>query len=118
MNWADARSRCREISGSLVIFHTAEENEFVISAVLPDTYKVWIGLSDLNSSEDWRWEDGSGLSFSKWTPGEPNNVNEKCVEFLNGLFYGTQFKNTWNDFLCEKSLPFICERRAKVENDP
>ena len=106
------------MNGSLVIFHTAEEYEFVASAVLPDTYKVWIGLSDLDSSRDWRWEDSSGLFFSQWAAGEPNNVNENCVEFLNGFFYGKQFKNTWNDYLCANSLQFVCERRARVENNP
>ncbi|KAL9966879.1 hypothetical protein ACROYT_G025016 [Oculina patagonica] len=119
LSWSDASSHCREMNGSLVILHTAEENDFVSRAVVPDTYRAWIGLNDYGSSpRDWKWEDGSGLSFSHWYPSEPNNVVENCVEVLNGFFYGGQWNHAWNDNRCSVGLPFICERRTRVETDP
>lgn len=119
LSWSDASSHCREMNGSLVILHTAEEHKFVSRAVLPDTCRVWIGLNDYGSSpRDWKWEDGSGLFFSHWQQGEPNNAVENCVEVLNGLFYGVQWDHAWNDNSCSESFPFICERRTRVETDP
>ncbi|KAL9966882.1 hypothetical protein ACROYT_G025019 [Oculina patagonica] len=119
LNWSDASSHCREMNGSLVILHTAEEHEFITRAVFPDTYQAWIGLNDYGSSpRDWKWEDGSGLSFSHWHPGEPNDAVENCVGVLNGFFYGMQWNHAWNDQDCAKSFPFICERRTRMKTVP
>lgn len=49
---------------------------------------------------------GRTVTYTKWHTGQPDNVNEMCIQLIQnrneGLF--------WNDFNCEVKLFFICER--------
>ena len=123
LSWSDASSHCKGMNGTQGIFHTAEEYEFVITAVLPaNRYDIWIGLSDhgQGGSRDWKWADGSGLTFSRWysPTGEPNNHHEKCAGVYLGSFHGLQWNNDWHDYHCTNRFSFICERRARFETEP
>ena len=81
-------------------FHKADEHQVVTSKILPPAYRsLWIGLS--RHSPDWKWEDGSPLSFAQWESGEPNDKNfiEGCVELINGYFYKNSGKIPGTTFL-------------------
>ena len=70
---------------------------------------VWIDLSDLETEGIFRWGDGvlASNGWTKWRPGEPNNVGgvEDCVYLYrpDGA--------TWNDNACSKQFPALCEKR-------
>ena len=66
---------------------------------------LWIGLSDLEVMNDFRWTDGSALTFSNmWSPNEPDMNTEHCTYFsTRGLL---------NDNSCGNSFSFICEVNA------
>ena len=47
------------------------------------TNDVWIGLNDLDFSGYFVWSDHHEVTFTYWSPGEPNNhlgFDEHCVE--------------------------------------
>ena len=97
--WDQARQTCINVGGDLlVIKDTADNNYF--SSIFPAS--SWIGLyqdtaSPLYSepSGGWFWVDGTPLSFSNWSPGEPNNFfgtanPENHAQFWDAL-------GRWND---------------------
>ena len=55
--------------------HTAAENACIADKVIPQDAdaQVWIGLSDNEVANTWKWTDGSGAAdattFDNWNPG-------------------------------------------------
>lgn len=50
------------------------------------TSDVWTGLTDLIVPGMFAWSDGHMVTFTYWSPGEPDNhegFNEDCVEMLH-----------------------------------
>jgi hypothetical protein len=60
---------------------------------------VWIGA--IRKDGEFMWNEGGALAFHNWGPGEPNNINEECVEFVS--------KGYWNDVTCDRNYRFFCE---------
>ena len=66
---------------------------------------MWLGLEDFVVGSEYRWSGSHEVvEFTKWKPGEPNDLHgqEDCVEMdRNG---------GWNDAHCEKAtFAFVCE---------
>ena len=100
-DWQEARMTAENVGGYLVIINDAEENEFVKN-LLP-VNSAWIGLQDYDNEEDFRWVNGSQLTYSNWFKRQPNNFGNRqdYVEILpNG---------EWNDQSNNKSLHYIIE---------
>ncbi|XP_059846844.1 CD209 antigen-like protein C isoform X2 [Hypanus sabinus] len=105
--WVEAQRQCASVDAHLVVINNAEEQEF-LGSILQDRY--WIGLSDTESEDDWRWVDGTDYSLPSinWNEGEPNDANnaEDCAEILGD--------GKLNDLSCDKSQRWICERSALI----
>ncbi len=110
--WDDARAHCQQqLLGSLLHINDADENAFVQSQLLADS---WIGGTDSMTEGVWLWGNdgsqfwmgqsgGTALQYANWNSGEPNDYNgaEDCAEiFTNGL---------WNDQPCSSTHAFVCE---------
>ena len=97
--WNDANNLLTDLDGAhLATITSQEENDFLASVA---GASVWIGLNDFEESRVWRWVTGEDLVYTNWNNGEPNNVNERVVEFLpNGK---------WNDLSANARLPFLVE---------
>ena len=79
----------------------------VISRKLKINFKVWIGLTDLETEGTWRWVDGSEAAGPDiiWEEDEPNNLNngEHCAFMI-----GHNKKS--NDGNCNRPLKALCEK--------
>ena len=99
--WNDANNLLTDLDGAhLATITSQEENDFLASVA---GASVWIGLNDFEESRVWRWVTGEDLVYTNWdaSTGEPNNVNERVVEFrTNGK---------WNDLSANARLPFLVE---------
>ncbi|XP_073672071.1 CD209 antigen-like protein C [Paramisgurnus dabryanus] len=102
-SWNESRSYCRERGADLIIINNREEQDFVQKESGKDS--IWIGLSDIDEESRWKWVDGSTLTTSFWSPGEPNGGRgENCVESVS---------SGWNDLPCDRALIWICEKKIK-----
>ncbi|XP_027138869.1 CD209 antigen-like protein C isoform X2 [Larimichthys crocea] len=102
-SWQQSRDDCQQRGADLVIINSKEEQEFVSS------YKRhWIGLTDIETEGTWKWVDGTLLTTSFWTDGEPNNDlgREDCTEI-----WKFDSEKSWNDNNCAQEKYWICEKR-------
>ncbi|XP_042346025.1 C-type lectin domain family 4 member E-like [Plectropomus leopardus] len=98
--WEASRKDCKERGADLVIITTKEELDFVSK-----TYAVtWIGLSDKEQENTWKWVDGTDLVGKFWQVGEPNNSdgNEDCAEVSRSA-------KKFNDVPCDRRFSWACE---------
>ena len=71
--------------------------------------RCWIGFSDINSEGTFTWADGSGVTYTRWNSGEPNNSggNEDCAELYSHSY--------WNDAPCTNGIPcYFCGTTGKI----
>ncbi|XP_041352358.1 macrophage mannose receptor 1-like [Gigantopelta aegis] len=102
----EARVKCNQSGDRLVVLDTEKKNEVVSDYVSRSLGPAWyiIGLSDVQTEGAFVWEDGSVVTFSKWSPGEPNNNgNEDCVALVPKI-------KSWIDISCTFSRKYICEK--------
>ncbi|XP_059188762.1 C-type lectin domain family 4 member M-like [Centropristis striata] len=99
--WPNSKRDCETRGAHLVIISSLEEQEFISSF----NQRVWIGLTEVERENNWKWIDGTAASTTYWVRGEPNNSFEDCVELI-GPAPATA---NWNDLRCGVDLYFICE---------
>jgi hypothetical protein len=99
------------ISGHLVTITSAPEQAF-LNSHYGSSGSYWIGASDSITEGVWRWmagpEAGSGLSYSFWKSGEPNNGG---VGILQEDFAVANWNTSgqWNDWFGFTSTRFVVE---------
>ncbi|KAG6921876.1 hypothetical protein G0U57_004796, partial [Chelydra serpentina] len=118
--WTEAEAECQHHwhGAHLASIHSAEENNMLAHYIMREMTKknhVWIGLSDPDHNQRWRWSNESLVSFRAWDKGQPDNWlgNEPCVM----LSHRTDFEK-WHDYRCEARLSFICKRNPRGGSSP
>ncbi|XP_023189122.1 CD209 antigen-like isoform X2 [Xiphophorus maculatus] len=99
--WQESRNYCQSKGADLMIINSRSKQ------VYGNKFQkyMWIGLTDGETDGTWKWVDGSLVTTSYWTVGEPNGKTlENCGNIKT---YTTE--NSWNDELCSHSLNWICE---------
>ncbi|XP_063779638.1 collectin-12 [Pseudophryne corroboree] len=103
----DAKLFCEEKGAMLVVIESKEEQQF-IKKQSSGKGNFWIGLTDKEEENVWKWLDGTIPIFTNWKVGQPDNwtpemgPGENCA----GLIYS----GLWNDFHCDDFNNFICEK--------
>ncbi|XP_044077024.1 collectin-12 isoform X2 [Siniperca chuatsi] len=111
LNFDESNQFCTNISSHMLIINDNEEQQFVRNAIAGKGY-FWLGLTDREEENVWKWVDGTIPVFKKWKPGQPDNwthgheEGEDCA----GLIHNAN----WNDFYCTDRIGFICERASDL----
>jgi hypothetical protein len=74
-SWTEAEANSVKLGGHLVSVKDAEENLFIGSIILAngtESVTYWIGLTDSAIEGEWQWSSGESLTYTNWSPGEPN----------------------------------------------
>ncbi|XP_019628797.1 PREDICTED: aggrecan core protein-like [Branchiostoma belcheri] len=128
VSWSTAEGRCKQHGAKLASVGSAGENKFIARLITdaPKGYSgldlVWFGLT---LDGQWKWTDGSRLSYKNWAPHEPSTISrtvfgriEKCANLfskdnrnqLRSWFLSTKGKKgQWNNDVCSNHHPFVCE---------
>jgi hypothetical protein len=68
--------------------------------------EYWIGGSDIDTEEVWKWETGEGMNYSYFFTGKPDsNTLHNCAT-LHFSSIGLHFR----DENCLDTKKFICEK--------
>ena len=110
--YGEALAAAQAAGGHLVVINSAAENAY-IKANMDESY-AWIGFSDAVTEGTFRWVNGDAVTYTNWTPGEPNNSDgggSCCSNYLNNVdFAAIQRSNgKWLDKRGCRELSFIIE---------
>ncbi|MCP9926121.1 putative Ig domain-containing protein, partial [Synechococcus lacustris C3-12m-Tous] len=102
-SWTQAEANSVKLGGHLVSISSDSENKFLVDQYAFDSagyngdISYYLGLTDKASKGTWIWSDGSPLSFSNWSPGEPQQTSgEDYSEFLL-VSTGPRNPGQWGD---------------------
>lgn len=112
LNFDEAKHFCTNKSAHMLIINDNEEQQFIRTTIVGKGY-FWLGLTDREEENVWKWVDGSAPVFQKWKPGQPDNWTHghEDGEDCAGLIHNAN----WNDFYCTDRIGFICERSSDLE---
>ncbi|XP_073714664.1 C-type mannose receptor 2-like [Misgurnus anguillicaudatus] len=117
-SWPQSQAYCKQKGGHLAIVLTADEQTFIWN-LLPRGHwnAYWIGITDEETEDDWRWVDGTKLVGGFWEDGEPNNhINEDCGYMIKTTVLSRIATKSWYDAPCEMYRPWICEKKADASS--
>lgn len=88
-SWTNARNGAVAQGGYLSAIGSQGENDFLNA--LAGGGRLWIGLSDHASENNYVWVNGETVSYTNWNPGEPNRSawNADYIEMYSS--------GKWND---------------------
>ncbi|KAJ1122366.1 hypothetical protein NDU88_000856 [Pleurodeles waltl] len=105
-NWESSERSCRDLDAHLVVIRSHDQMRFLVDLINSIT---WIGLSDKDIENDWRWVDGTPYGYTPkfWPRNQPDNVgNEDCVTLSDDM--------SWNDDKCWWLYRSVCEKHASM----
>lgn len=99
--WPNAKVLCENVGGQLCVMQSPDENAFVASKLMGVT--AYIGLHDSNVEGFFEWIDGTPLSFTNWSAGQPNNSNgdQDYVELLPDGTWNDQYTTSLREYICK-----------------
>ncbi|XP_019626564.1 PREDICTED: C-type lectin 1-like [Branchiostoma belcheri] len=109
----EAVATCLADGGSLAMPRDNTTNNFLVALKnnVSTSSKFRFGLHRWN--ETWKYVDGGELgNFTDWAENEPNDINERCAEYLPVFWYGSK----WNDGYCSTQRRFLCEAEPAVNH--
>ncbi|KAF7653302.1 hypothetical protein LDENG_00084880 [Lucifuga dentata] len=100
-DWYQSKTDCEKMNAHLVIISSPEEQQFISNLY----GKAWIGLTDQETENVFKWVNGSIPNATYWDVGEPNNKEKKenCV-------VNTGSSAKWRDVVCTDLFHYICQR--------
>jgi len=108
-----AQRLCRSYGGTVASIESQTEQELFHQMFLETgNNRAWIGL--MEGESEWRWLDGSMLSFTDWQRGQPDGHRGAggCVVMWNRHKPGD-----WKNEPCDtQGLGFVCSRNFDCEN--
>ncbi|XP_064859739.1 C-type lectin domain family 4 member M-like isoform X1 [Oncorhynchus nerka] len=104
--WEKSRQDCLERGTYLVIINSKEEQEFLFNF----KKRVWIGLTDRETEETWKWVDGTPLTTEYWYVPQPDNAGSTGEEDCAEIREDQSPLKAWNDLSCDSELNWICEK--------
>ncbi|RWS20863.1 aggrecan core protein-like protein, partial [Leptotrombidium deliense] len=110
--WYENLRKCETMNATLVTVKSKEENDFLFNWIKNDTLYYWLSAQRVNTTAQFKWIDGSNLTYSNWKSGQPDQLNTKnalCLDMYSedGEWYDFACNNKGFDIfgqMCEKEI--------------
>ncbi len=102
----EAKTICEYLGGHLVTITSFDENISVKNTT--GNAATWIGATDKECEEVWKWVTGEPFSFNSWGVGQPDNaagLNEGAENYAHIW----EDNINWNDNEGSVNYAFLCE---------
>jgi hypothetical protein len=112
VSWQVARDKCARMGGQLAVIHDKATWDFVKGLT---KIRVWLGATDDKVEGEWVWVDGTKMTFTAWSPGNPDNAHAK-EHYLSGVLAKEIWNDTgkeWDFYRESPVVGFICEWPAR-----
>ena len=111
--WFDAKQAAEDAGGHLATITSDEERSYLVD-VLGINLEInpwgpWIGLSDHEQENDWRWVTGEPFSYTNWSGGEPGVDSPEN--------HATWSTSGWHDHPNERDFNYILEVPGEPNED-
>ena len=126
VSWSDAASMSALRGGALATLTTAQENNFVVAAFQASGPRYpWIGLRQSPDAVEpgggWAWVSGEPLSWTNWSPSEPNgdgsfDADQANIWLVDEPGLGRPL-GTWNDWHVGGPDGYMIEWSADCNGD-
>ncbi|XP_053335435.1 C-type lectin domain family 4 member E-like [Clarias gariepinus] len=105
-SWTESREDCKERGADLVIINSTEEQQFINTLV--SSRRAWIGLSDRDTENKWKWVDDTPLITGFWGYTEPDSaaIDKNCVIIGDT----PDPMRNWANYPCNNEFIWICEK--------
>uniref|UniRef100_A0A8C2ECJ3 Zmp:0000000924 n=1 Tax=Cyprinus carpio TaxID=7962 RepID=A0A8C2ECJ3_CYPCA len=101
-NWTESRQDCLKKGADLIIINNSTEQ-------VSERYCVefWIGVTDIDVEDRWKWVDGSNLTSGGGIKEPGGGTTENCA-----VTYLKDHPNLlgWHDVKCNDAYQGICEK--------
>ena len=90
ITWTAARDAAAASGGSLAVISSEAEQEFIESLLLDrnaETGSYWFGIQETETEGDYEAINGESLTFTNFSPGEPNNGAGGVEESVGGIYW-------------------------------
>ncbi|CAG2215269.1 unnamed protein product [Mytilus edulis] len=112
LSWDDARKNCRSLGGDLVMIKDSAKQTFILDSLIFEHWNaqnMWIGATDKAKEGDWRWIDGSSVTYAHFADGQGNNHNTRRFLLSDGskedcALIKRSDGGLWHDYPCDFGL--------------
>jgi hypothetical protein len=118
--WAQSEAAAVAMGGHLATIRNQAEEDWVFKTF--GSYGgqqrlLWIGLSDTAQKFHFAWSSGESVAYTRWAPGEPNNVG-RGEDFVAIYYPNHDQASRWNDWNDRTSDPIGLPFNGVVEIIP
>ncbi|XP_044874217.1 C-type lectin domain family 4 member F-like isoform X1 [Mauremys mutica] len=110
--WDEAEQFCVSQDSYLTSVSSHAEQEFLSSKTHGEAH--WIGLTDQETEDSWRWADGTeyraDASRGFWAENQPDNYDPKKDGGEDCVHTEPRKRNLWNDVKCTQPFRWICKQ--------
>ena len=99
-SWTESAVVARALDGFLTTIDDEEENQWVFNTFGSfdnQSRHLWIGLSDPDGEDDYRWHDGTPFHYRNWGVDQPSDSDTENYVHIAGTNMGNIMPGMWND---------------------
>lgn len=111
--WKGAKRYCESLGGHLATITSLDEQTYIENLGLKPGFNYWIGATDEDEEDQWKWVTGEPWEYTLWDIGQPDNYQSINGIEENYLQIISDYDYKWNDSANEQDetaeIGFICE---------
>ncbi|MEM9484760.1 MAG: NF038122 family metalloprotease [Cyanobacteria bacterium P01_F01_bin.116] len=112
--WTEAQAYARTLGGDLVTINDTAEDQW-LKNIFGTTEALWTGFSDTETEGVWKWASGEAVTYTNWTPGQPDDYQGNQDYAVLSYVWGAN-SDQWDDVTSNDQYRGIIEINA-ANND-